>query len=151
MGFLILYEAQTLKVWQCPCYSVMSSSIGSIPCCRSCVLDNPHIVQTLMHAMLILQISVTLVSVGVVLATLSRPSSSKFAPLQSAEDIRRYAIGVGMLVLSVVLTGFMGLLQERTYKKYGPCWKEGVFYTVCTRLYVSKCMIRSHLNLNLFI
>jgi UDP-xylose/UDP-N-acetylglucosamine transporter B4 len=34
-----------------------------------------------------------------------------------------------MLVASLLLTGLMGLLQEKTYRKYGPCWKEGVFYT----------------------
>ena len=36
-----------------------------------------------------------------------------------------------MLVVSLFLTGFLGVLQERTYKQYGPCWREGVFYTVC--------------------
>lgn len=37
-----------------------------------------------------------------------------------------------MLVISLFCTALLGLLQERTYKKYGPCWKEGVFYTVCS-------------------
>ncbi|KAJ8517001.1 hypothetical protein ONZ45_g5768 [Pleurotus djamor] len=75
----------------------------------------------------ILQVtSVALVSFGVVLATLSRPSSSSS---QATHDVGKYAIGVTMLVVSLFLTAFLGLLQERTYKKYGPCWKEGVFYT----------------------
>jgi len=34
-----------------------------------------------------------------------------------------------MLVISLLLTAALGLAQERTYKKYGPCWREGVFYT----------------------
>jgi len=34
-----------------------------------------------------------------------------------------------MLTISLFLTGILGVLQEKTYKKYGPCWKEGVFYT----------------------
>lgn len=39
-------------------------------------------------------------------------------------------IGVLMLSISLLLSGTLGLLQEITYKKYGPCWREGVFYTV---------------------
>lgn len=35
-----------------------------------------------------------------------------------------------MLTASLLLTGVLGLLQERTYTKYGPCWREGLFYTV---------------------
>ncbi|THH32382.1 hypothetical protein EUX98_g1797 [Antrodiella citrinella] len=34
-----------------------------------------------------------------------------------------------MLTLSLLLTGVLGMLQEVTYKKYGPHWKEGLFYT----------------------
>lgn len=37
-----------------------------------------------------------------------------------------------MLVFSLFLTGLLGIVQERTYKAYGPCWKEGIFYTVCS-------------------
>ncbi|KAG9217699.1 hypothetical protein CCMSSC00406_0003612 [Pleurotus cornucopiae] len=75
----------------------------------------------------ILQVtSVFMVSVGVILATLSRPSSNK---TESSHDIRQYTTGITMLFASLFLTGFLGLLQERTYKKYGPCWQEGVFYT----------------------
>jgi hypothetical protein len=35
-----------------------------------------------------------------------------------------------MLVASLVCTGVYGALQERTYGTYGPCWREGLFYTV---------------------
>jgi len=74
--------------------------------------------------------SVILVSAGVIWATLARPSAQKKGdPIQSAEDIQKYTIGISMLVASLILTGFFGLLQERTYQTYGPCWKEGVFYT----------------------
>ncbi|KAF8798848.1 hypothetical protein BYT27DRAFT_6880417 [Phlegmacium glaucopus] len=34
-----------------------------------------------------------------------------------------------MMVVSLFCTGLLGFLQERTYGKYGPCWREGVFYT----------------------
>lgn len=77
-------------------------------------------------------ISVGIVTVGVVLATLSRtspPTKATEAPLDPEEELRKYVIGVSMLVVSLICTGFLGLLQERTYRKYGPCWKEGVFYT----------------------
>jgi UDP-xylose/UDP-N-acetylglucosamine transporter B4 len=43
----------------------------------------------------------------------------------------KYAFGILMLTVSSILTGFLGILQERTYTKYGPHWKEGLFYTVC--------------------
>ncbi|KAI5827797.1 UAA transporter [Schizophyllum commune Tattone D] len=75
--------------------------------------------------------SAALVTVGVVLATLSRSSatsSTKLTP-DSAEDLRRYTLGIIMLASSLFVTGVLGILQERTYKKYGPCWREGVFYT----------------------
>ncbi|KAJ6584669.1 UAA transporter [Mycena capillaripes] len=80
-------------------------------------------------------VSVLLVSAGVILATLARPSSAAATTkkgghiVQSAEDLQRYTMGISMLTVSLVLTGLFGLLQERTYRTFGPCWKEGVFYT----------------------
>ena len=35
-----------------------------------------------------------------------------------------------MLSASLLLTGALGVMQERTYSEYGPHWREGVFYTV---------------------
>ncbi|EPQ56431.1 UAA transporter [Gloeophyllum trabeum ATCC 11539] len=69
--------------------------------------------------------AVVIVVVGVVLATLSRSSSQS----STSVDTGRYAVGILMLVSSLFLSGFLGILQERTYGKYGPCWREGVFYT----------------------
>jgi len=70
--------------------------------------------------------SVSLVSMGVILTTFSRPSNpTKW----SSADLQQYAIGVSMLAVSSLLTGVLGMLQEQTYRKYGPCWREGVFYT----------------------
>ncbi|KAJ7644350.1 UAA transporter [Roridomyces roridus] len=76
-------------------------------------------------------VSVIIVSAGVILATLARPTSApkKQSAVMTEDDVHTYTIGISMLVTSLVLSGFLGLLQERTYKKYGPCWKEGVFYT----------------------
>ncbi|KAI0641886.1 UAA transporter [Trametes meyenii] len=76
--------------------------------------------------------AVILVSAGVVLATLSRPSSPKSSG--DPPDVARYSLGVSMLTFSLLLTGILGVMQERTYTKYGPHWKEGVFYTHCLSL-----------------
>ncbi|KAI0653434.1 UAA transporter family-domain-containing protein [Cubamyces menziesii] len=76
--------------------------------------------------------AVAFVSAGVVLATLSRPATPKAS--SSPPDVGRYTIGVVMLAVSLLLTGILGVFQERTYTKYGPHWKEGVFYTHCLSL-----------------
>ncbi|KAK0487246.1 UAA transporter [Armillaria novae-zelandiae] len=76
--------------------------------------------------------SVIMVSFGVTIATFSRPPSN--APSQSNSDVQKYSVGIVMLVLSLLCTGFLGMLQEKTYQRYGPCWKEGVFYTHCLSL-----------------
>jgi len=73
-------------------------------------------------------ICVALVSAGVIMATISRPTSSSTSS-QLSQGLREYTIGISMIVASLFLTGFLGLMQEKTYKKYGPCWREGVFYT----------------------
>lgn len=46
-----------------------------------------------------------------------------------------------MLIISLFMSGILGLLQEKTYTKYGPHWKEGVFYTV--RIHVPPLIIFS--------
>ena len=72
-----------------------------------------------------------IITSGVVLSTLSRtPMAADVSKLESAEDLHRYIIGISMMVMSLLCTGILGLLQERTYGKYGPCWREGLFYTV---------------------
>jgi len=75
-------------------------------------------------------LSVVIVTSGVVLVTLSRKTrTAEVSKLETAEDLHRYAVGISMMVVSLFCTGFLGLLQERTYGQYGPCWKEGLFYT----------------------
>ncbi|EJD07715.1 UAA transporter [Fomitiporia mediterranea MF3/22] len=73
--------------------------------------------------------SVMLVTAGVIIATLSRPSSAAARTVNHADDQKRYIIGICMLSVTLLLTGIQGMLQEKAYKKYGPCWREGVFYT----------------------
>ena len=78
------------------------------------------------------QLSVCTVTAGVVLVTLSRTAprtEEETSKVLSAEDLTRYFVGISMMTISLFCTGWLGLLQERTYTKYGPCWKEGVFYT----------------------
>ncbi|KAF9069192.1 UAA transporter [Rhodocollybia butyracea] len=79
-------------------------------------------------------LSVIVVSLGAILATLSKTSASGNSASSTASsidplDLQRYTLGIAMVVASLLLTGILGVLQEQTYKKYGPCWKEGVFYT----------------------
>ncbi|KAK7045995.1 golgi uridine diphosphate-N-acetylglucosamine transporter [Paramarasmius palmivorus] len=81
-------------------------------------------------------VSVLIVSVGVVLATLSK-SSSASTKTSAHDNLNDYAIGISMLVVSLLLTGVLGILQEKAYKKYGPCWQEGVFYTVSAFTYIT--------------
>jgi len=70
--------------------------------------------------------AVTLVSIGVCVASISTSSTS----IPTLEGLSTtYIYGIIMLVASLFLTGMLGILQERTYKIYGPCWREGVFYT----------------------
>ena len=67
------------------------------------------------------------------MVTLSRTNpgeNSQTSKVIGTADLWRYSLGIGMLTVSLLCTGLLGVLQERTYQKYGPCWKEGVFYTV---------------------
>lgn len=78
-----------------------------------------------------------LVTIGVTLTTLSAQSSS--SSKSSSSDLRTYLSGIVLLTLALILSGFLGLLQEWTYRTYGkpssasraggqPMWKESMFY-----------------------
>ncbi|CAG8637909.1 9752_t:CDS:2, partial [Paraglomus brasilianum] len=47
---------------------------------------------------------------------------------------RDYFFGITLLSIALVLSCFMGIYQELTYKKYGSNWREGLFYTHCLGL-----------------
>lgn len=71
-------------------------------------------------------LSVVLVTMGVVSSTLSS-SASKAG---GGEEVGQYATGVLLLFSALVLTGFMGIWQERTFKLYGnQNWRESLFYS----------------------
>lgn len=72
-------------------------------------------------------IAVILVTVGVLVATLSRPTAANASSVHY--DISTYIKGVTFMSLSLLLSGVLGTLQETTYRRYGSHWKEGVFYT----------------------
>jgi hypothetical protein len=80
--------------------------------------------------------AVLLVSAGVVLAALARPNApapAAAATAAAAGPPTQYALGITMLVASLFLSGWLGMLQEQTYELYGPHWREGMFYTVRAR------------------
>ena len=92
--------------------------------------------------------SVILVTAGVILTTLSasNPKPSKASQLTAAsttDHTRAYATGIGILTLALVLSGFLGMVQERTHVAYArqisskdstdgsaqpPAWQESMFY-----------------------
>lgn len=48
-------------------------------------------------------------------------------------DHIQYMFGIGVLTLALVISAFMGLFQEKTYKRYGrggAVWQESIFYSV---------------------
>lgn len=74
------------------------------------------------------QAAVFLVTLGVTLATISRPSTSSSS--DPVQDNLTYIKGISVMTLSLLLSGVLGTLQEKTYRRYGRVWREGVFYTV---------------------
>lgn len=75
-------------------------------------------------------VSVLLVTGGVTLSTLAAGRKGSEGLGVSKEMYTQYLIGISLLLLSLVVSGFMGLWQEGTFRKYGKAsWKESLFYT----------------------
>ncbi|KAG8849159.1 golgi uridine diphosphate-N- acetylglucosamine transporter [Serendipita sp. 411] len=73
-------------------------------------------------------LAVIMVSCGVCIATLSRPTSR--TSMQDDYDPVAYVKGIFVMALSLILSGILGTLQEKTFRQYGSfVWKEGLFYT----------------------
>ncbi|PPQ70474.1 hypothetical protein CVT24_013281 [Panaeolus cyanescens] len=87
--------------------------------------------------------SVSLVTIGVILTTLSASQPKAASASANPLDLRTYLTGIGILTLALVLSGFLGLVQEATYAKYNqpaprqsnaskeeppPSWQESMFY-----------------------
>lgn len=97
------------------------------------IVSPPYVNHVPPYSISSVQFSVVIVTAGVIMVTLSRTNpgtDSQTSKTISTENLRRYSLGIGMSTVSLFCTGLLGLLQERTYRKYGPCWREGVFYTV---------------------
>lgn len=78
--------------------------------------------------------SVLLVTLGVALTTLSAnkskpPRSHSVSTADAGAEAYSYAIGIGILTLALILSGFLGLSQDKTYEQYGRGnWEEAMFY-----------------------
>lgn len=78
--------------------------------------------------------SVLLVTLGVALTTLSAnkskpPRSHSVSTADVGAEASSYAIGIGILTLALILSGFLGLSQDKTYEQYGRGnWEEAMFY-----------------------
>ncbi|KAG5645264.1 hypothetical protein DXG03_006566 [Asterophora parasitica] len=77
-------------------------------------------------------LSVLLVTLGVVLTTLSASVPEESST--STSNPYTYATGIAILTLALLFSGFLGLVQDWTYTKYGrptqgsPQWQESMFY-----------------------
>jgi len=67
--------------------------------------------------------SVMSVTAGVILTTLSasapKHNHSSFSTSDPNVDSLRYSKGIGLLTLALILGGFLGIVQDRTYTRYG--------------------------------
>ncbi|KZT56871.1 UAA transporter [Calocera cornea HHB12733] len=77
----------------------------------------------------VLQVSsVLLVTLGIVLATLSSRQSTGTVTT-SAVAPADYAAGICLLLVGLLLSGWLGMRQEETFRVWGPQWQESLFYT----------------------
>ncbi|EKM59548.1 uncharacterized protein PHACADRAFT_157946 [Phanerochaete carnosa HHB-10118-sp] len=96
--------------------------------------------------------SVLLVTVGVILTTLSAskpkaPGTSQLSGLSSPDHTKTYIFGISILTLALILSGFLGMVQDKTFATYvrnapppakdiegkasteqPPAWQESMFY-----------------------
>ncbi|CAE6511802.1 unnamed protein product [Rhizoctonia solani] len=81
-------------------------------------------------------LAAVLVTLGVITTTTSKSPSAT----SHQSDATEYILGITCLALSLIGSGILGLYQERTFAKYGPHWKEGVFYTHAMSIPIISCM-----------
>lgn len=73
-------------------------------------------------------LAVILLTIGVIIAAWS-DAQSKGVAEGAAEGNVNFITGLVILFIAQVLSAIMGLYTEETYKKYGPQWKENLFYS----------------------
>ncbi|KAG6332589.1 hypothetical protein ID866_6502 [Astraeus odoratus] len=107
-------------------------------------------------------ISVLVVTVGIMLTTLSASNSKPQTPDTQTVDVSLYAQGIAILSLALLLSGFLGLIQDWVFAQYiskdvqaaadpdaQPSWQESMFYLHTLALplfYLSKDSIFNELS-----
>ncbi|OTB01495.1 hypothetical protein M426DRAFT_323386 [Hypoxylon sp. CI-4A] len=74
-------------------------------------------------------VAVLLLTVGVVTAAWSDAQSKDTSAGDTHDNPPSFSTGLVVLLIAQVLSAIMGLYTEETYKKYGPHWKENLFYS----------------------
>lgn len=91
-------------------------------------------------------VAVLLLTVGVITAAWSDAQSKDTSPGDSKEDVPKFSTGLAVLLIAQILSAIMGLYTEETYKKYGPHWKENLFYSHLLSLPLFLPFSRSLIN-----
>ncbi|SPN97825.1 uncharacterized protein DNG_01337 [Cephalotrichum gorgonifer] len=74
-------------------------------------------------------VAVILLTLGVVTAAWSDAQSKASTPISSGADRPAFSTGLAILLIAQVLSAIMGLYTEEIYKRYGPQWRENLFYS----------------------
>ncbi|KAI1770932.1 UAA-domain-containing protein [Hypoxylon cercidicola] len=74
-------------------------------------------------------VAVLLLTVGVVTAAWSDSQSKDLTTGDSQDTVPKFSTGLAVLLVAQILSAIMGLYTEETYRKYGPHWKENLFYS----------------------
>ncbi|KAI0140169.1 UAA transporter family-domain-containing protein [Hypoxylon sp. NC0597] len=64
----------------------------------------------------------------------------------SGDDVPKFSTGLAVLLIAQILSAIMGLYTEETYRKYGPHWKENLFYSHLLSLPLFLPFSRSLIN-----
>lgn len=68
-----------------------------------------------------------LISLGAIVNSL--PSNIGYPILKLSNMDADFIIGISIMIITSIISAFMGLFNERLYAKYGNQWKESLFYT----------------------
>lgn len=74
-------------------------------------------------------VAVLLLTVGVVTAAWSDAQTKAASTHEEHHGNKSFGTGLTILFVAQVLSAIMGLYTEETYRKYGPQWKENLFYS----------------------
>ncbi|KAK7924628.1 hypothetical protein PG985_006682 [Apiospora marii] len=74
-------------------------------------------------------VAVLLLTVGVIMAAWSDSQTKDTTSGDAHSSAPSFSTGLVILFVAQVMSAIMGLYTEETYKKYGPHWKENLFYS----------------------